>query len=239
VTRITAAKSLLKEELRKTNPSSASVAAFRKAAYGDESQAETNLDRGGGTTDDARCDVVASSGMILLCATGVKDSVILPTVEVQPMDVEVETRQENEVTASEDEVMSIGDSDEGEDGFDGFSVSGRSTSGGDSVISRGSRKRRADESPEREITGSVRKGFPGVVSRSEAGCRIHLPPTKGETTVAPNIPTPPTTRETTVAPNIPTPPMTGEKTVAPNIPTSPTTGGDDCRAEYSGAAYDR
>jgi len=40
VTRITAAKSLLRDELKKVHPSNTSIAAFRKAAYGDESGGE-------------------------------------------------------------------------------------------------------------------------------------------------------------------------------------------------------
>jgi len=72
VTRITAAKSLVKDELRKTNPSSASIAAFHKATYGDESQAETNLDTGGETTEEAKCSDVASSEIIPLGETRVK-----------------------------------------------------------------------------------------------------------------------------------------------------------------------
>jgi len=40
------------------------------------------------------------------------------------------------------------------------------------------------------VTGSVLRGFPGVVSRSEAGCRIHLPPTTGEATAAAKALTP-------------------------------------------------
>jgi len=37
-TRMVAAKSLLRDELKKTNPSLVSIAAFRKAAYGEESR---------------------------------------------------------------------------------------------------------------------------------------------------------------------------------------------------------
>jgi len=83
VTRITAAKSLLKDELRKTNPSSSSIAAFRKAAYGDESQAETYLDTGSETTKEAKCSDVAPSEIITLGETRVKDSVTIRTVDVQ------------------------------------------------------------------------------------------------------------------------------------------------------------
>jgi len=133
-------------------------------------------------------------------------------------------QQEIEISISEEEIMSIEDSEEGEDGSDGFSD--RSSSEGESVKSLGSRKRRADESPKREETESGRRGFPGVVLRSEAGCRIHLPSTTVDANAAPNaapdIPTMPTTEGTTVAPDISTTHTTREMTVAPNIPTPPT-----------------
>jgi len=93
--RVTAAKSLLKEELEKVNPCLPSVSAFRKAAYGDKS-------------------ADATSG--------------------EPGDME-----------------RVG------------------------IFHRSSRKKPADDSPERESTGTNRKGFPGAVTRSEAGCRVHLP----------------------------------------------------------------
>jgi len=69
--------------------------------------------------------------------------------------------------------MSVGESKE--EMSDNFGVSGHSTSGDEFVLSKGSRKRPADESPEQESTKTTRKGFPGVVTRSEAGCRVHLP----------------------------------------------------------------
>jgi len=127
VIRITAAKSLLQDELKKTNTSSTSIAAFREAAYGDENQAETNLDTGGETTEGANCSDFAPSEIIAPSKTRVKESVILTTVDVQPREVEVKMQQENQISVSEEEVMSIGDSDEGEDGSNGFSD--RSTSG--------------------------------------------------------------------------------------------------------------
>jgi len=89
VTRITAAKSLLNDELKKMNPSSKSIAAFRKAAYGDESKAETNLDTGGETTEVASCADVTTFEIIVPSEMRVGKSVPMLTVDVQPTEVEV------------------------------------------------------------------------------------------------------------------------------------------------------
>jgi len=101
-------------------------------------------------------------------ATPVVESEIIHATEVQ-----MECGAEAEVIVSDDAAMSVGDSDE-EDESDGFSRTG-SSSHGDSIPSRGSCKRPADGSPEREVTETIRKEFPGLVSRSEAGCRIYIP----------------------------------------------------------------
>jgi len=144
VTRITAAKSLLKDELKKAYPSSVSIAAFRKAAYGDESCGETSSGPADVRSHEAK-QMTETPVRVIEGTTGGKEL--------------------DKVVLTESREAAIG-TDEG-------------TVGGESIVSRESRKRRADESPEREGTGSVRKGFPGVVSRSEAGCRIHVPPTAG------------------------------------------------------------
>jgi len=240
VTRITASKSLLKDELKKKNPSSFSIAAFRKAAYGDESKAEINLETGDDATKDANCADVAASEVAITSEIQVDEPVQKLTVDVQPIGVEAEMRigeeeaemqQDVEILISEEEVMSTGHSEEEEDGSDGFSD--RSISGEESARSQGSRKRRADKSPEREVTENERRGFPGSISSSEAGCRIHLPSTTGEMDVAPDATTPFTMVEADAAPGAPTPSMiegaaavvnvlspstTGELNVAPNHP---------------------
>jgi len=61
-----------------------------------------------------------------------------------------------------------------------FSRGDVSSSCRESIVSRGSRKRAAEESPEREPVGTTRKKIPGAVTLSDAGCRIHVPPAKIE-----------------------------------------------------------
>jgi len=153
LTRITAAKSLLSDELKKANPSSVSLAAFRKAAYGKENKEVPRLGTGGGSTDGATGVDVAASVEITPSEMRAKDSIIIPIVDMRLGKVETEMQQEIEISVSEEEVLSIGDSEEGEDGSYGFSD--RSSSERESVKSLGNQKRRADESPEREETGSV------------------------------------------------------------------------------------
>jgi len=216
--RITASKSLLKDELKKPNPSSASIVSFCKAAYGEDSKGETKLETGSETMKEAkRSDVITDE--ITPGDMRVQETKNVSEVDVQPIDVEVKTQQDNEKSAPEEEVMSVGDSEEDEEGSDGFSTSGRNASGGESVISRGSRNRRAYESPERETTGGVRREFPGTVSRSEAGCRIYLPPTTGAVFVGANEPPLSTIEVTDAAPEVQAQ-ITMECATAPDIPTS-------------------
>jgi len=80
---------------------------------------------------------------------------------------------DREETVSDDDEMSVGESESG--GSEDFSGGSRSISDGESIVSKNSRKSPAAESPERDLTGTNRKGFPGAVTRSEAGCRVHLP----------------------------------------------------------------
>jgi len=174
-TRITAAKSLLRDELKKVHPSNASIAAFRKAAYGEENSRETSSGQGGGRPGVSERSVETSAK-----ATDDSTMVGKEPDKLLPKDGKDAVVGTDEGTASggissDEDEMSIDESDDGGEISDDYSISGHSTSGGESIVSRESRKRRADESPEREGTGSVRKGFPGVVSRSEAGCRIHIP----------------------------------------------------------------
>jgi len=99
------------------------------------------------------------------------DKEVLNEVEV-PMDVQGESL----VILSDDAAMSVGDSDEEESESDGFSHTDSNCSHGELTRSHGSRKRPADESPEREWDETRRREFPGIVTRSEGGCRIHVPP---------------------------------------------------------------
>jgi len=208
VTRITAAKSLLRDELKKVHPSNASIATFRKAAYGDESCGETSSGQGGGRSDVVERTVETLVVVSETIATGGKGPDKVPPKEVQEAIVCGNEGTASGGITSEDDEMSIGESDDGGEISDDYSVSGQSTSEGESVVSRGNRKRRADESSEREVTGSIRKGFPGVVSRSEAGCRIHIPSTAGATTVSKV--TPEIAVEARTATPITTAEMTGE-----------------------------
>jgi len=175
--RVIAAKSLLREELAKVNPLPASVSAFRKAAYGDESVGPTKEESGSVVKEE----LVTGAGVLGVSeqpSMRAEDGGAAAATDVQ-RDVEPEeaATEEVEETVSEEEAMSVGDSD-GETS-DGFSGSGRSTSDGESLRSKGSRKRPADDSPERESTEVPRRGFPGEITRSEAGCRVHIPHATG------------------------------------------------------------
>jgi len=182
--RITAAKSLLEEELAKTNPFLPSVAAFHKAAYGEESVVSTpeiisdTLQQG--LTTGAGISIVSEQPS----TRGQDGGAAAATGTQRGIEAEGGTIEDvAEIVSDDEDAMSVGDS-EGETS-DGFSGSGRSTSGGESMRSRGSRKRPADDSPEREPTEAPRRGFPGAITRSDSGCRVHIPPTRGSTP-APN-----------------------------------------------------
>jgi len=155
-----AAESLLRDELKKANPSMTSVAAFRKAVYGDASLETTDLDAG---------------RMIQLEVT--TETEVVMEEDGGKLKVQAGECNEAELVTSDDAEILIGDSDGKKTGSDGFSEGGTSSSDGESVVSRGSRKRPADESPDRETSEMTRKEFPGNVTRSDAGCRIYVPPT--------------------------------------------------------------
>jgi len=80
---------------------------------------------------------------------------------------------ESDVTFPADTVMSIG----GSCSTDG---SPEHSTCGSSVSASESRKRAADESPDREYDVSSRCEFPGRVTRSAAGCRVYIPLTSGD-----------------------------------------------------------
>jgi len=170
IIRVTAAMSLLKEELAKVNPCLPSVAAFRKAAYGDESTT-TNSGAPGDIEREETATVVESFlglGSIPTRETA-EDTRITPKAK-ENVDSAVILVGEREETVSDDDEMSVGESESG--GSEDFSGGSRSTSDGESIVSKNSRKKPADESPERDSTGTNRTG---AVTRSEAGCRVHLP----------------------------------------------------------------
>jgi len=169
-TRILAAESLIRDELRKANPSETSIAAFRKAAYGDEGVPTTDV------SGDMREEIIHTT----------EDTTpslrVLPAVELAVEEggctekLQEEEFMDAEIVAPDDTGMSIDESDEEKTISDGFSRSGDSSSESESVVSQGSRKRTAEESPEREPAETTRKSSPGTVTRSEAGCRIYVPP---------------------------------------------------------------
>jgi len=70
-----------------------------------------------------------------------------------------------------DNVMSVGSSTD---------VSPGHSTCGSSVSVSESRKRTADESPDRNYDARSRRKFPGRVTRSAAGCRVYIPPSVGD-----------------------------------------------------------
>jgi len=170
ITRILVAKTMLGEELAKDKPSMASLDVLRKAAFGTE------------TIEDEEASVTT------IVETTVRKCPEQKRVEPPPralpqttavenlIDPVLVTDEHSEVEVSDDAAMSIGDSDNEEEISDDYSRTG-SSSCGESTTSRGSRKRPADELPERDPKKTDRREFPGAVTRSEGGCRIYVPPT--------------------------------------------------------------
>jgi len=172
-TRIIAAESLLRDELKKVNPSLASVTAFRKAAYGDETMGETESSAGRSIIKEVSREKEES--LLSACSKPTE-----PKLQIEEDESGVETEivvgDDGGLALSDDAAMSICDSEEDDTGTDGFSRGDRSRSCGESVVSRASRKRAAKESPERELVGTNRKKIPGAVTRSDGGCQIYVPP---------------------------------------------------------------
>jgi len=174
--RIIAAESLLKEELAKDKPVLASVAAFRKMAYSEESRG--NIDQDMGPTTTVKEALVAATDVVTEHAT-------TPTLQTSTPGAaggnagdegNIDLTEGEEIVVSEEEEMSVSESrEEGEGVSDGFSRSDGGSSMCGSVTSRGNRKRYAVESPEREPAETTRKEFPGKTTRSEGGCRINVP----------------------------------------------------------------
>jgi len=132
--------------------------------------------------DAVRSGVAAIEGDVIIgkVPTGI-DADVPETVALVP-DYVVETSagvgdvkeattrkpDESDMVSIPDTVMSIG----------GSSSEGspcRSTCGS-SASATGSRKRAADESPDRKVVRNTRRDFPGRIMRSAAGCRVYVPP---------------------------------------------------------------
>jgi len=87
-------------------------------------------------------------------------------------DVESDSdHDEGEVVELDDTEMSAGNSSEDESQTHSSSAGSSSSSD----RSRVSRKRAAEESPERELSGPSCQKFPGTISRGAGGCRIYVP----------------------------------------------------------------
>jgi len=130
------------------------------------------------------------------------ESVPKMTVDVQPREMEVNMQQGNEILVSED--MSTGDSEEEEDGSDGFSD--RSISGGETD--------KMDAAPDTTTS-------PTAVE-ANAALDATTSPTAVEANAAPDATTPPTTVGANTAPDAPTPSSIEEATAARNVLTPPT-----------------
>jgi len=92
LTRITAAKSLLEEELRKKNPSIVSVATFHREAYG-EGGHQDGVDEADAAVTGAGCDVGLNPGVVPLCPTISREAAIVPLETVQCAEVSFPTRK--------------------------------------------------------------------------------------------------------------------------------------------------
>jgi len=151
VTRIVAAKSLLEEELAKAESSWALVATFCVAAGdGEESCSREVVD----VHLAAREGQPAKSDMPAAVNTQTTVAQVSCTAAIGQFRTIPELQAEATSVIPDDAPMSIGDSEE-----EG------SESGG-------------DESPEREPAEMPRRVFPGLITRSEGGCWVYVPPTE-------------------------------------------------------------
>jgi len=149
VTRILVAKTMLGEELANNEPSPASLAVLRKAAFGMETPESepTNPETATeSTTPKATDEMAVGTSSESLPQPMATDSSVEPVLISDEL---------SEVEVSDDAAMSIGDSDNEEGISEDYSRTG-SSSGGKSTTSRVSHKRPADESPEREIKETSR-----------------------------------------------------------------------------------
>jgi len=87
-------------------------------------------------------------------------------LDAEGRDGAVQRSDEADTTLHTDTFMSIGSSTEG---------SPEHSTCGSSASASDSRKRAADESPDRRDDVTSRRKFPGRITRSAAGCRIYIP----------------------------------------------------------------
>jgi len=150
LTRILVSKTMLEEELAKDVPS-AVIVSILEMAVGDRGEPTAIVMR---EKETVLCAMISNPILALT------PMIITSEVRAEPAQG-VETRmEEGGGEVSDDAAMSIGDSDEEEDGSDGFSRSGSSSSREESTQSRRSRKRPADESPEPDPSEMNRREFP-------------------------------------------------------------------------------
>jgi len=185
----------LQEELAKTNPNLISAASFLSKVCGTDSgyqklkEATEAITQKGvaekenvAATDDAAelvgvvADPVIATDQDGLPTTSVataRELIAEPSVVAQGVDDEINQQDDTtDVISLADTVMSVGSSSGDGD---------RSPSTcGSSVSASGTRKRMAEESPEREPEETSHCEFPGLVTLSAAGCRVNIPPTKDD-----------------------------------------------------------
>jgi len=114
----TKAESLLRDELKKINPSMTSVAAFRKAAYGDESLKTTNLGARQMIVQEVTTNTKESLTSTLPLTT---ETELVMEEDVHKLKAQPGECNKAELVTSDDAEMSTGGSDEEETGSDGFS----------------------------------------------------------------------------------------------------------------------
>jgi len=165
--RIVAAKSLLVEELAKARPSAEPIVTFHATADGEDKSGKED-----GTNELTVMRDTAFGAYNIPHFTGPVTTEIEVPYEVEN---QVDEIDESQVIVSDDDAMSVGDSEGGSSGSDGFSRTDSNSSHSESNRSHGSRKRPADKSPEREWDETRRREFPSSVTRSEGGCRIYVP----------------------------------------------------------------
>jgi len=171
-TQIIAAKSLLEEELAKSRPSLVSVATFRAAAYGDDRSGKAEGVEEPLLTENPITDANIIPNNTRSISAGIR----YPDCEVRRgAEAPMAETSEGLVVVTHNAAMSVGDSKEGGSKSDGFSCTDSNSSRGESIHSQNNRKRQADESPKREWDETRRQKFPGTVTRTEGGCRVHIP----------------------------------------------------------------
>jgi len=197
-----AASQLLQEELAKTDPNLVSVASFLSKVCGTDKDTRHLRETAGSLIREGGKEGVARTGAVTILSselsTGYEgpaaafessgDSVVIPVEdeetdisEVQVNAVAEEARGINipvvegtivsGMTLPGDNVMSVGSSTD---------VSLDHSTCGSSVSASESRKRTADESPDRDCDVRSRREFPGRVTRSSAGCRVYIPTSVGD-----------------------------------------------------------